>query len=104
MLKTSTSVLTTGATSPTAPTTAWAWIPIGGSAVLAAAAVGGLGTLQTVIGIGGVAAAGGYGGLVAMGVCPPPFCRVGTMQNNPILFLMNRPLIGWEQMSATNNF
>ena len=53
-------------------------VVIGGSAVLAATAIGGLATLQSAIGIGTLASFGGYGGMLAFGMCPPPFCRVGT--------------------------
>ena len=74
---------------------------IGGTAVLAAAAFGGLGLLQSVVGLGAVGAVG-YGGLVNMGVCPPPYCTT-------VCILINCAKIfthfeGWKQMSATNNF
>ena len=54
-------------------------VVIGGSAVLAATAIGGLATLQSAIGIGTLASFGGYGSMLAFGMCPPPFCRVGTL-------------------------
>lgn len=53
-------------------------VVIGGTAVLAAAAFGGVGLLQSLVGLGAIGAVG-TGSLVAMGVCPPPFCT--TVRN-----------------------
>ena len=76
-------------------------VVIGGSAVLAAAAFGGLGLLQSVVGLGAVGAVG-TGGLVAMGVCPPPYCTtVCVLINCAQIFT---PFKGRKQMPATNNF
>ena len=53
-------------------------VVIAGSAVLAATAIGGIGIGQSLFGVGAITTLGAAG-MVAMGMCPPPFCEVDTM-------------------------